>query len=124
MTLTFDSKFIVGSDGSGSAVLKFAGITREHTDTEYRWIRVDAVMDFNIPDQELTTSSVESATHGNVFWSKLDHGRGRIGFAVPDAMLEKYGDSMTEEDMKYECKKAVEPFSLEFKKIDWWTVYK
>ena len=96
---------------------------RDAVDTDFRWIRVDAVMETNIPDQELVTAGIESPTHGNVFWTKLDHGRSRIGFAVPSDMIAKYGDSMTEEDMKFECKKAMEPFTLEFKQLDWWTLY-
>lgn len=80
-------------------------------------------MTSNIPDQELPAVSVESPTHGNTFFTKLDHGRRRVGFAVPLSLTAKYGDKMTEEEMKYECKQAMEPFKLEFQKVDWWTLY-
>ncbi|KAH8807430.1 pentachlorophenol 4-monooxygenase [Xylogone sp. PMI_703] len=121
--LTGDSKFIVGADGARSKVRDLVGIGMDVDLTELRWIRVDGIMETNMPDQELVCASVESPTHGNVFWTKIDHGRQRIGFALPSTVLAKYGENMTEEDMKVECTQAMKPFSLKFIKVDWWTLY-
>jgi phenol 2-monooxygenase len=77
-----------------------------------------------MPDADLGFASIESKSHGNVLWVQLDHGVKRIGFAMTKEMLAKYGERLTEEDAKREAVKAMEPFSLEFESVDWWTLYR
>jgi phenol 2-monooxygenase len=38
-------------------------------------------------------------------------------------LYKKYGDKMTEAQAMEEAKAAVAPFSLDFKRVDWYTVY-
>jgi phenol 2-monooxygenase len=77
-----------------------------------------------MPDADLGFASIESKSHGNVLWVQLDHGVKRIGFAMTDEMLAKYGDRLTEEDAKQEAIKSMEPFTLEFETVEWWTLYR
>ncbi|KAL3491446.1 pentachlorophenol 4-monooxygenase [Aspergillus germanicus] len=121
--VTVKSKYIVGADGGHSLVRQLAGITSEGEQTEYKWVRIDGRFKTDMPDADLGFASIESKSHGNVLWVQLDHGVKRIGFAMTKEMLAKYGERLTEEDAKREAVKAMEPFSLEFDSVDWWTLY-
>lgn len=76
-----------------------------------------------MPDSELGYAAIESPTHGNVLWVNLEDGRVRIGFALSKELYSKYGERMTLDQAKEEAVKAMAPFSLEWKSVDWWTVY-
>lgn len=54
----------------------------------------------------------------------MDNGVNRIGFAMTDEMLAKYGSNLTEEQAVAEAVKSMEPFTLEIDKVEWWTVYR
>lgn len=118
------SKYILGADGTRSTVRKLADIPFVGDSTGMKWFRIDAVIKTDIPDHRSGLLSIESQAHGNVLWMALDHGRTRIGFALPQKLFEKYGTNLTEEQAKEEAKKAVAPFKLEFKHVDWWTLYR
>ncbi|KAL5000639.1 FAD binding domain-containing protein [Aspergillus recurvatus] len=117
------SKYIVGADGGHSLVRRLANIPFKGERTPHRWVRIDGCFKTNMPDADLGFASIESKHHGNVLWVQLDHGAKRIGFAMTEEMLAKYGDRLTEEDAKQEAIKSMEPFTLEFESIDWWTLY-
>lgn len=71
-----------------------------------------------------TLNSVQSSTHGLVLWCPIDQGKIRIGYVFSMDLVEKYGeDGVTGEVAMAEAKKAVAPFSLEFEKLDWFTLY-
>ncbi|KAJ5293607.1 hypothetical protein PENANT_c002G06541 [Penicillium antarcticum] len=61
--------------------------------------------------------------HTKFKWVQLDHGVKRIGFAMTDAMIAKYGGKLTEEQAKEEAILSMHPFTLEFESVDWWTLY-
>jgi phenol 2-monooxygenase (NADPH) len=86
-------------------------------------VRIDGLIETNMPDARAGFVSLESPTHGNVLWVSLDHGRTRVGFALSAALLEKYGEHLTQEEIIEEAKAAVKPFSLEFTSVDWYSVY-
>ncbi|KAL4929565.1 pentachlorophenol 4-monooxygenase [Aspergillus undulatus] len=117
------SKYVVGADGGHSTVRRLANIPFEGDRTNHRWVRMDGHFKTNMPDADLGWASIESKHHGNVLWVQLDHGAKRIGFAMTDEMMAKYGDRLTEDDAKKEAVKAMEPFTLEFETLDWWTLY-
>jgi phenol 2-monooxygenase len=121
--VTAKSKYIVGADGARSSVRRCAGIQFEGEKSAFRWVRIDAVIKTDMPASRIGFGAIESATHGNVLWVAIDHGRSRIGFALPRALYEKYGDSITEEVVKQEAIKAMSPFKIEFVSVDWWTLY-
>lgn len=78
-----------------------------------------------MPDSEVGFASIESVTHGNVLWVALDHGRTRIGFSLSPEMIQKYGgDKLNEAQAVEEAKAAMAPFSVRFKTVDWYTVYR
>ena len=71
-----------------------------------------------------TLNSVQSPTHGLVLWCPIDQGKIRIGYVFSKELIEKYGeDGVNGEVAMAEAKKAVAPFSLEFEKLDWFTLY-
>ncbi|PWY91630.1 pentachlorophenol 4-monooxygenase [Aspergillus sclerotioniger CBS 115572] len=122
-TLTVKSKFIVGADGGHSLVRRLANIASEGDRTEFKWVRIDGHFRTDMPDADLGFASIESESHGNVLWVQMDHGVKRIGFAMTEEMLAKYGDNLTLEDAKAEAVKSMAPFTLEFDSITWWTLY-
>ncbi|PLB46091.1 pentachlorophenol 4-monooxygenase [Aspergillus steynii IBT 23096] len=122
-TSTVKSKFIIGADGGRSLVRSLADIPFNADQTEYKWVRIDGHFTTDMPDADLGFASLESESHGNVLWVQMDHGVKRIGFAMTDAMLAKYGSNLTLEDAKVEAVKAMAPFSLNFGDITWWTLY-
>ncbi|TQB69373.1 hypothetical protein MPDQ_001953 [Monascus purpureus] len=121
--LTVKSKFIVGADGGHSLVRRLAQIPFEGDHTNFKWVRIDGQFKTNMPDADVGWASIESKSHGNVLWVQLDNGAKRIGFAMTPEMLAKYGEKLTEEQAKAEAVKSMEPFTLEFERIDWWTLY-
>lgn len=118
------SKYIVGADGGHSLVRRTTDVPFEGDKTNYKWVRIDGRFKTNMPDADLGFASIESQSHGNVLWVQLDHGVNRIGFAMTDAMLAKYGGKLTEEQAKEEAVLSMQPFTLEFESVDWWTLYR
>lgn len=114
---------MVGADGVKSPVRELTLIPFNGTSTQSRWVRIDGEFETNMPDSDIGFASIESKNHGNVVWVQLEKGEKRIGFALNDEMWAKYGRFMTEEDAKQEAIKAMEPFTLEIKSVNWWTVY-
>lgn len=84
---------------------------------------MDALVKTNMPNERIGIVAIGSPRHGNVLWIAEDHGRTRIGFAIPPEVYEKYGEHITEEAVKEEAIQALKPFELEFVTVDWWTLY-
>jgi len=122
--MLFCSKYIVGADGSSSMVRTLAGIQSEGEPSPFHWIRIDGMMQTDMPDSRIGFAAVESATHGNVLWVALDHGATRVGITLSPEKLAKYNGKPTEEDVKNEAVEAMLPFKLEILKTDWWTCYR
>ncbi|OAP56750.1 hypothetical protein AYL99_08862 [Fonsecaea erecta] len=122
-TRTLAGEYLVGADGGRSTVRHFSGISSTTDSTTLRWMRIDGVVETDMPDSREGFANLESPTHGNVLWAALDHGRTRVGFALSRAMMERYGENMTQEQAVEEAKLALKPFSLEFTCVDWYTVY-
>jgi phenol 2-monooxygenase len=117
------SKYIVGADGARSPVRRIAEIPFIGERTGNKWIRLDATVRTNMPSPR-SLNSVQSETHGLVLWCPIDEGKTRIGFVWNASLQEKYGeDGATAENVMAEAKKAVAPFTLEFKILDWHTLY-
>ncbi|OAA58436.1 pentachlorophenol 4-monooxygenase [Niveomyces insectorum RCEF 264] len=119
---TVKSKYIIGADGGRSFVRRHAGIPFEGDLTEDKWIRIDGVVETDMP---ITRSygAIESKTHGNVLWAPLDNGATRIGYAYTPEIAAKYPSGVTQEVAEKEAAEAMKPFQLTFKKTDWWTLY-
>ncbi len=96
----------------------------EGDDTAFRWARIDAKVKTNMPDADFGVSTVQSKTHGNVLWLKLDKDATRVGYVLSPALQEKYKDSMTQEQAVEEAINAMKPFTLEVERVDWWTQYR
>ncbi|KAM0788923.1 hypothetical protein ACM66B_003001 [Microbotryomycetes sp. NB124-2] len=116
-------KYIVGADGGKSTVRKLAGIDFVGESLGAKWIRMDAVVRTNMPNAR-GLNSVQSRTHGLVLFAPIDAGTTRIGFVMPQHLAEQCGeDGVTAAVAVEEAKKAVYPFSLEFDRVDWVTLY-
>ena len=87
-------------------------------------IRIDGIIKTDMPEANIGFASVESPTHGNVLWVTLDHGRTRIGYSLNPRLTEKYGQSMTKEQVMHEAEAAMAPFKIKFETVDWHTIYK
>lgn len=120
--LHIKSKYIVGADGGRSIVRKLAGIEFEGEETSRRWVRIDGIVETNMPEARYGLTSIQSASHGSVLWVCLDHNATRVGFSIPDTCWPAEKE-ITQDDVIQEARKALEPFTLEFKSVDWWTVY-
>ncbi|RYP39902.1 hypothetical protein DL767_002021 [Monosporascus sp. MG133] len=120
---TVRCKYLVGADGGQSTVRQLAGIDMEGNETTYRWVRIDGRMKTNMPEPNLVFGSLETKTHGNVLWAKLDRDAYRIGFALTPSLQAKYPNGLTQEDVVQEAADCLKPFTLEIERVDWWTQY-
>ena len=116
------SKYIVGADGGRSVVRDLAGIKFEGEGTSRRWVRIDGIVETNMPEARYGMTSIYSSSYGSVVWLCLDHNATRVGFSLPDICW-PVGREITQDDVVQEARKALKPFTFEFKSVDWWTVY-
>jgi phenol 2-monooxygenase len=114
-------KYLVGADGGRSFIRRALSIPFDGSSSEDKWVRIDGVISTDLPKPR-TYCAIESPTHGNVLWAALDHGATRIGFAFT-AERQKAYEVFDEAAAVKEAIASVKPFTLEFKQVDWWTIY-
>ncbi|KAI8943837.1 hypothetical protein NX059_001810 [Plenodomus lindquistii] len=114
-------RYLIGADGGKSFVRRALSIPFDGSSSEDKWVRIDGLITTNLPKPR-TYCAIESPTHGNVLWAALDHGATRIGFAFTAARRAAY-TIFDEAAAVKEAIASVKPFSLEFKTVDWWTIY-
>ncbi|KAL8685214.1 MAG: hypothetical protein Q9218_007900 [Villophora microphyllina] len=117
------SRYIIGCDGARSLVRSLSGIPFEGSKTNHHFIRIDGIVRTNMPAARSGVVGIESVSHGSVLWACLDHHITRIGFAFPEDLWTEKGANLSQEDVIEEAKKALQPFTLEFESVDWWTAY-
>ena len=117
------SKYIIGADGGRSTIRELAGIAFQGEKSNRHWIRIDGVVETNMPEARNGICGITSQSHGSILWACLDHGSTRVGFALPEKLWDEIGADISKEDVIQEAQKALRPFTLEFKTVDWWTVY-
>ncbi|KIX94360.1 uncharacterized protein Z520_10070 [Fonsecaea multimorphosa CBS 102226] len=120
-TSTIACKYLVGADGGRSFVRSACDIPFDGSTSEDKWVRIDGIIESDMPKQRVY-GAIESPTHGNVLWAALDHGATRIGFAFTADRQNAYAE-FDEKAAVAEAIASVKPFSLTFKKVDWYTVY-
>lgn len=116
------ARFIVGADGSRTAVRRAAKIETDGDSGEDKWVRIDGFLTTNNPKPR-SYGAIESRTHGNVLWVPLDHGCTRIGFAFSAERMKSWPDGFSEAVAVAEAKAAVKPFDIEFERVDWASIY-
>ena len=121
--LVVKSKYIIGADGGRSTVRNLVGLVFEGDRSDRHWIRIDGIVETDMPEARRGLCGIQSASHGSILWTCLDHGATRVGFALPKKLFHERWNSITQDEVIAEAKKALKPFSLEFKTVDWWTVY-
>lgn len=121
--ITVRSKYIIGADGGRSKVRELAGVPFEGEKSNRHWVRIDGIVETNMPEARNGICGIESQSHGSILWACLDHGVTRVGFALPEKLWQEIGASISREDLIREAQKALQPFTLEFKTVEWWTVY-
>lgn len=117
------SKYVVGADGGNSSVRRLADVAMEGNDTTYRWVRIDGRMKTDMPEPNLVFAVLETKTHGNVLWVRLDGDAYRIGFALTRSLQMKYPDGITQDQAIHEAEESFKPFKLKVERLDWWTQY-
>ena len=122
-TVSIASTYIIGADGGRSTIRELAGITFQGEKSNRHWIRIDGVVETNMPEARKGICGITSQSHGSILWASLDHGVTRVGFALPEKIWEEIGADISKEDVIREAQKALQPFTLEFKTVDWWTMY-
>jgi phenol 2-monooxygenase len=116
-------RYLIGCDGSKTVVRGAAGIPSTGSRTEDKWVRIDGVLSHTTMPKPRAYGALESPVYGNVLWIPLDHGATRIGFAMNEGRRKKYGGELTEEVFVKEAMEAVKPFTIEYKQVDWASVY-
>ncbi|KAJ7573733.1 FAD binding domain-containing protein [Mycena floridula] len=114
-------KYLVGADGGRSTVRSIGQFNFQGVASSHKWVRLDAVITTNLPSSRSKAVAIESDEFGNILWLPVDNGRTRIGFVCPEEVYQ--AGNITDEVIISLAKKAVLPFTLEFVKMDWWTVY-
>ena len=122
-TVSIRSKYIIGADGGRSKIRELAGIGFQGEKSNRHWIRIDGVVETNMPEARKGICGITSQSHGSILWACLDHGATRVGFALPQKLWGEIGAEISKEDVIREAQKALQPFTLEFKTVDWWTMY-
>ncbi|KIX93745.1 uncharacterized protein Z520_10651 [Fonsecaea multimorphosa CBS 102226] len=115
--------YLVGADGARSTVRHLSGVASIKDSSTLRWVRIDGVVETDMPDSRQGFATLESPIHGQVLFAALDHGTTRVGFSLSQELMDKYGENMTLEQVVEEAKLALKPFTLDFKCVDWYTVY-
>ncbi|KAI0109101.1 FAD binding domain-containing protein [Nemania sp. FL0031] len=118
---TIRCKRLIGADGGHSSVRRLLAVPFEGSTSEDKWVRIDGYVKTNLPKPR-AYCAIESPTHGNVLWVGLDRGATRIGYAFTDDRANAYVEFNEEAAIK-EAIAAVKPFTLEFERVDWWTIY-
>lgn len=121
--LSVRSRYLIGADGGRSTIREMAGIRFEREKTSCYFIRIDGIVKTNMPEARKGLCGIDSPSHGSVLWACMDHNITRVGFAYPKKLWEDKGAKLTQEDVVEEAKKALQPFTLEFETVDWWTAY-
>ncbi|KAJ7019224.1 FAD binding domain-containing protein [Mycena alexandri] len=111
-------KYLIGADGGRSIVRQLGNFHFPGAASVHKWVRLDAVVKTDMPCSRSHFISIESKDNGNVLWCPTDSGRTRIGF-----VYHHHGGKITEDLIMKLAKEAVHPFTLEFIKLDWWTIY-
>lgn len=119
---SLEARFIIGADGSRTAVRRAANIATDGDSGEDKWVRIDGLVTTNNPKPRCY-GSIESKTHGNVLWVPLDHGCTRIGFAFSAERMQHWPGGFSEAVAVAEAKAAVKPFDLAFERVDWASIY-
>ncbi|RDW67826.1 FAD protein [Coleophoma cylindrospora] len=118
---TIRCKYLIGADGGRSFVRRALQVPFDGETTEDKWVRIDGMIETDMPKNRVY-GAIESPTHGNVLWAALDHGATRIGFAFTAERQKGYAE-FNEAAAVAEAIASVKPFKLEFKQVDWFTVY-
>ncbi|KAJ7491164.1 FAD binding domain-containing protein [Mycena latifolia] len=116
-------KYLIGGDGGRSTVRSLGNFPFPGTASPHKWVRLDAVVVTNMPSSRTGSIAIESKKYGSILWTPTDNGRTRIGFVCPDDIYGDRGSKIAEEVIMATAKEALHPFTLEFVKLDWWTVY-
>jgi phenol 2-monooxygenase (NADPH) len=117
------SRYVIGCDGSRTKVRGAAGIESSGDRTEEKWVRIDGVLKQTTMPKPRCYGAIESKVYGNILWIPLDHGATRLGYAFREERRKQYSGLMNEEVFIKEAMECVKPFSIEYERVDWASVY-
>lgn len=115
-------RYLIGCDGSRTVVRGAAGIDSDGDRTEDKWVRIDGVLKSTTMPKPRSYGAIESPLYGNVLWIPLDHGATRIGFALNEERRKLYKE-LNQDIFIQEAKLSVQPFEIEYERVEWASVY-
>jgi phenol 2-monooxygenase (NADPH) len=80
------SKYLIGADGARSIVRKIGQFPFPGVKSTRRWVRLDVIVETNMPRSRECVIALESKTFGNVLWLPVDNRYTRIGFVFPSSL--------------------------------------
>ncbi|KAJ0309453.1 hypothetical protein COL5a_001624 [Colletotrichum fioriniae] len=112
-------KYLVGADGVQSQVRQLAKIEMIGDETAYEWVRFDGRVKTDISEVDLGFVTINSAEYGSAFIARLDKDVCRLGYVFTPTLKAKYPQGLSKKQALEEAIKSVQPFKLEFERLDW-----
>ncbi|KAF4988771.1 hypothetical protein FGRMN_9565 [Fusarium graminum] len=128
MVETVKAKYMLGADGAHSWVRKELGFKLEGESTDYIWGVLDIVPITNFPDIR-QRCAIHSASSGSVMVIPRENKLVRLYIQL--TTTEKTGDQDSRADRSWitpevilkSAQKIFAPYTINYRKLDWWTAY-
>ncbi|KAF4982268.1 hypothetical protein FZEAL_2054 [Fusarium zealandicum] len=122
------AKYMLGADGAHSWVRKELGFKLEGESTDYIWGVLDIVPITDFPDIRMRCA-IHSASSGSVMVIPRENKLVRLYIQL--TTKEKIGEqdspidrsTITPEGILKSAQKIMAPYTLSYRKLDWWTAY-
>ncbi|PHH65398.1 hypothetical protein CDD81_2502 [Ophiocordyceps australis] len=122
-TETVRTRYLFGGEGSKSFIRQQLGIAVHHLDPiEHVWGVIDGVVDTNFPDIKIKCT-IHSA-HGSIMVLPREDNMVRIYVQLPSRGASWNADTTaTEIEIKETAKRIMQPYSMEWRHVEWYSVY-
>ncbi|PMD45245.1 FAD monooxygenase-like protein [Hyaloscypha variabilis F] len=123
-TRPFKTQYLVGCDGAHSKVRKVMLGAVEHTESsKSAWGVLDGVIETDFPDR-WSKAVISSETAGSILCIPRERNMTRLYIELHPAEAPISSDAATEEFVMWRAKEIMKPFSLSWKTVEWFGVYK
>ncbi|KAL8973620.1 MAG: hypothetical protein Q9197_002146 [Variospora fuerteventurae] len=123
---TIKAKYVIGCDGAHSWTRAQLGFCMEGEQTEYIWGVLDIVPLTDFPDIR-ARCAIHSAESGTIMIIPREDGLVRIYCQLSTVAPDRDGrfdrSSITPDTILEAARRIMEPYQLDYKHRDWWTIY-